>query len=647
MQQSTRPWFIRNARALLVAGFSLVLLALVAAIVIVIRSGEAEDLVEHTLEVRQVAQNLFIFIEDAETAERGYLLTADEHYLDLYNVELPQIPALFDQLRTMTADNVVQQTELGRLKPLMDAKLEFVRHILELARSGQHDAAVEEVRTNRGRQLMLDLRASVRAIVTEERSLLPPREAATDRLRAWLLVFIGVCLGTALLLTAALGRSTQYYIAQLRQRTGELLSEASLRQQTEETLRQSQKLELVGQLTGGIAHDFNNLLTIIIGNLDTLKRRLSAPSAEQVAALKESLGAPIELALKGARSAAQLTHRLLAYARRQPLEPTRLDLNRLVSTMSDLLTRTLGESINVETVLAGGLWRTFADANQVENALLNLAINARDAMKDGGRLTIETANSFLDDAYAARFGDVKPGQYVLLSVTDTGVGIPTEVMERVFEPFFTTKGDGEGSGLGLAMVHGFVKQTDGHVRIYSEVGQGTSVKIYLPRLLDAEEVLAAPAEKITTVSAARGAQPEETILVVEDNVGVRQYATDALKEMGYRVLEVGDADGALRIVDGGGRIDLLFTDVVLPGGMNGRELAAKVAKRRPRLPVLFTTGYTRNAIVHHGRLDANVRLLGKPYTLQDLAQKVREILDGTAPMPDPSVRPADQARPPV
>jgi CHASE3 domain sensor protein len=248
MQKSTRPWVIRNARALFGAGFGLVLLALVAAILIVIRSGQAEDLVEHTLGVRQVAQNLFIYVQDAETGERGYLLTGDDHYLDQYNLVLPQIPRLFDQLRTMTADNLVQQNELDKLKPLIDAKLDFIRNTIDLEQSGQHAAAVASLRTGHGRQLMLDLRESVRAIVNEERALLGPREVATDRLRLMLVIFIGACLGTTLLLAAALGRSTQYYIAQLRQRTIELESEASLRLQTEETLRQSQKLELVASL---------------------------------------------------------------------------------------------------------------------------------------------------------------------------------------------------------------------------------------------------------------------------------------------------------------------------------------------------------------------------------------------------------------
>jgi len=336
----------------------------------------------------------------------------------------------------------------------------------------------------------------------------------------------------------------------------------------------------------------------------------------------------VDSALQGAKSAAQLTHRLLAFSRRQALEPKRLDLNGVVAGMSDLLRRTLGETINVETVLAGGLWRVFADANQLENAVINLAVNARDAMPNGGRLTIETANAYLDEDYIAAFGDVAPGQYVLLSVSDTGAGIPPEVLPRAFEPFFTTKGVGKGSGLGLAMVHGFVRQSGGHIRIYSEVGQGTSIKIYLPRLAQGGDIAGAPPAAPRPAAGEAHARTRETVLLVEDNEGVRAYTRVALEDLGYRVREAADAAQALRALDGEPKVDLLFTDVVLPGGVNGRDLADQVHLQRPELPVLFTTGYTRNAIIHHGRLDPNVNLLNKPYTQQDLARKIRQLLDG-------------------
>jgi CheY-like chemotaxis protein len=334
-----------------------------------------------------------------------------------------------------------------------------------------------------------------------------------------------------------------------------------------------------------------------------------------------------DTAMQAARNAAKLTHRLLAFARRQPLEPARVDCNRLISGMSDLLRRTLGETVNLEIVLGGGLWPTFADPNQLESALLNLAVNARHAMPDSGRLTIETTNAYLDEAYARRFGDLQPGQYVQVSVADTGTGIAPDVLARVFEPFFTTKDAEVGSGLGLAQVHGFVKQTGGHVRIYSEVSHGTTVKIYLPRLHGVEAVTAVPAPVTELAISLDRAQPDETIMVVEDSDGVREYACAALGELGYKTIEAANAADALRLAEDGARIDLLFTDVVLPGGVSGRQLSNSMLKLRPDLPVLFTTGYTRNAIVHHGRLDPDVQLLNKPYTQQDLLRKVRELLD--------------------
>ena len=409
----------------------------------------------------------------------------------------------------------------------------------------------------------------------------------------------------------------------------QLREETARRHLSESALQQAQKMEAVGQLTGGIAHDFNNLLTIIGGNLDTLRRRIAeAPASEEIRKLVATMTKPLERALFGTQSAAQLTHRLLAFSRRQALKPERLDLNHLVSGLSELLRRTLGEEVKIETVLAGGLWPTFADHNQVENALLNLAINARDAMPHGGNLTIETANVHLDDNYVRHVSDLVAGQYVMLSVTDSGSGISPDLLGKVFEPFFTTKPVGQGSGLGLAMVHGFVKQSGGHVRIYSEAGQGTIVKVYLPRMTAKDQAAAAAAAAVElNLPAPTGAEAREAILLVEDNDGVREYAASALTELGYTVMAARDGEEALAIVDRTPRIDLLFTDVVLPGNINGRELATRILQRRPGLPVLFTTGYTRNAIIHNGRLDADVQLLGKPYTQQDLARKLRELLD--------------------
>ncbi len=421
--------------------------------------------------------------------------------------------------------------------------------------------------------------------------------------------------------SSALKRANSELEDKVAERTHSLQAEMARREETETTLRQVQKMETVGQLTGGIAHDFNNMLTIIMGNLDTAQRRMA--KSTDVTALQQ----PIANALQGAKSAANLTQRLLAFSRQQALQPKPTNLNNLVSDVSDMVTRLVGENVKVETVLAAGLWQTYADANQLENALINLVVNARDAMPDGGKLTIETANSALDDNYVARFGDLKAGQYVMLSITDQGGGIPPDKLEKVFEPFFTTKGPGKGTGLGLAMIYGFVRQSGGHVRIYSEVNQGTTVKLYLPRLAGEATVNASPEDKLVIPAALPRAKKAETILLVEDDKGVRDYGTSVLKELGYRVLIAPDGTHALEVFKQAKRVDLLFTDVVLGGILNGRELADRIRASHASLPVLFTTGYTRNAIIHHGRLDAGVNLLNKPYTQQDLAIKVRAAID--------------------
>jgi PAS domain S-box-containing protein len=396
----------------------------------------------------------------------------------------------------------------------------------------------------------------------------------------------------------------------------------------EEALRQSQKMEVVGQLTGGVAHDFNNLLQIIMGNLDTARRGLTEGSPRVSRAL--------ESAANGARRAASLTQRLLAFSRRQPLNPKPIDVNALVSGMSDLLHRTLGEVTDVLTVQGAGLWRVEADATELESAILNLALNARDAMPQGGRLTIETANTDIDRSYAVLHAEVLPGQYVVISVSDTGTGMSADAISRAFEPFFTTKPVGEGTGLGLSQVYGFVKQSGGHVKIYSELGQGTCVKIYLPRLNIAARI-DAPDEP----PSAPEAVSEETILVVEDDDDVRAYSVEVLRELGYRVIEAHDGPSALRLLERQFRVDLLFTDVVLPGGMTGAQVAAQARGAKPDLKVLFTTGYARNAIVHHGRLDQGVQLITKPFSMSDLATRVRDVLDGLAGEPS-----ANRSNPP-
>ncbi|WP_164018067.1 response regulator [Pyxidicoccus trucidator] len=396
----------------------------------------------------------------------------------------------------------------------------------------------------------------------------------------------------------------------VRERTRALEDSEAERRQTEAALRQAQKMEAVGKLTGGVAHDFNNLLQVIGGNLQLMDRELGG-NAQARRRVATAMGAVD----RGARLASQL----LAFARQQPLDPTVINLGRLVRDMDDLLRRALGEDIELETVIGGGLWNTFADPNQLENVILNLAINARDAMEGEGRLTIEAGNAMLDDHYAQLHPDAAAGQYVLLAISDTGCGMPPEIMERAFEPFFTTKPEGRGTGLGLSMVYGFVKQTGGHIKIYSEVGHGTTIKIYLPRSLQVELPRSEPVPEQVEGGT-------ETLLVVEDDAEVRATAVELLTELGYRVLKASDGQSALAIIQSGIPIDLLFTDVVMPGPVRSPELARHARTLLPDLEVLFTSGYTENAIVHGGRLDPGVHLLSKPYRREYLARKVRQLL---------------------
>jgi PAS domain S-box-containing protein len=425
---------------------------------------------------------------------------------------------------------------------------------------------------------------------------------------------------------ARLSKAAQREIAE-RRRAEEALQQlnATLEQQVaertealrqnEEALRQSQKMDAVGQLTGGVAHDFNNLLQIIIGNLETLQRHLGNESGR--------LQRSASNAMKGARRAAALTQRLLAFSRRQPLDPKRADLNAFVGGLSELLQRTIGEAVSIESVQGAGLWQVEVDPNEFEAAILNLAVNARDAMPDGGKLTIETANTHIDEGYAAAHAEVLPGQYVVVSVSDSGSGMDAKTLAQAFEPFYTTKPVGKGTGLGLSQVYGFVKQSGGHVKIYSELGHGTTIKLYLPRLTGMVDLADETQPQLTPEGGA-----EETILVLEDDDDVRTHSVECLRELGYRVVEAHDGPSALRLLERQPKVDLLFTDVVLPGGLTGAEVAAQARELRPPLKVLFTTGYARNAIIHHGRLDPGVQLITKPFTFNDLAAKVRDVLDG-------------------
>jgi len=402
--------------------------------------------------------------------------------------------------------------------------------------------------------------------------------------------------------------------AQLRQLNETLesrvIEEIAERRQAEMKLAQAQKMETIGKLTGGVAHDFNNLLQVVSGNLQLLGKDVAGNSrAEQ----------RVANAMAGVSRGSKLASQLLAFGRRQALEPKVVNVTRFVQGMDDMLRRAIGEGVEIETIVGGGLWNTFIDPAQIENALLNLAINARDAMDGQGKLTIELGNAHLDDAYARTHDEVVPGQYVMLAVSDTGSGMSEDIIQKVFEPFFSTKSEGKGSGLGLSMVYGFVKQSGGHVKIYSEVGHGTTIKLYLPRAMEAEDVEVA----VDTGPITGGT---ETVLVVEDDAEVRATVVELLSDLGYRVLKAVDAQSALNVIESGIPIDMLFTDVVMPGTLKSPELARKARERLPDIAVLFTSGYTENSIVHGGRLDKGVELLSKPYTREALARKFRHVL---------------------
>ncbi len=383
----------------------------------------------------------------------------------------------------------------------------------------------------------------------------------------------------------------------------------------EDELRQSQKMEAVGQLTGGLAHDFNNLLTGISGSLQMMQVRMAQGRTQE-------LERYMLAALGAIKRAAALTHRLLAFSRRQTLDPKPTMVNRLLGDLEDLVTRTVGPGVDVEVVGAAGLWPTLVDQNQLENAILNLCINARDAMPDGGKLTIETANKWIDERAAKRH-DLPVGQYVSICVTDTGVGMTPEVIAKAFDPFFTTKPIGEGTGLGLSMIYGFARQSGGQVRIYSEVGQGTTMCLYLPR--HADEELAAQEDEFSTNVITSG--DGEVVLVIDDEPTIRMLMAELLADSGYAVIEAPDGPAGLKVLESNARIDLLITDVGLPGGMNGRQVADAARMTRPKLKVLFITGYAENAVIGQSRLESGVHVVTKPFQMDVLAHKIREIIE--------------------
>jgi signal transduction histidine kinase len=589
------------------------------------RQESANKWVQHTLEVRERLARILSVLQDAETGQRGYLLTADESYLDPFKRAMAEYDSDIEKLGAAIADNETQKQAVSSLRTVAEDRIAVLQKGINVMRTGDRAGAREIVLTGQGTDLMNRTRAILERMGAEESRLLIERrneaERAARALQAGTAGAIILVLLLSIFVVTEMRQRIRLVIAardSIQQANTRLVEAAAKQERLETQLRQSQKMDAIGQLTGGLAHDFNNMLAVIIGSLHLLKRRMARGEIEDADRFLEN-------ALDGAQRAATLTSRLLAFARQQALSPEPIDPNKFVAGMADLLRRTIGENIQLETVLAGGLWRTHADASQLENVLLNLCINARDAMPDGGKLTIETVNAHLDEAYATDHADVPPGQYVLLAVTDTGVGMPKPVIEKAFDPFFTTKGDGKGTGLGLSQVFGFVKQTGGHIKIYSEVGRGTTIKIYLPRFLSTDDIDRAVSDlPPMNISDLRGTAAE-LVLVVEDEERLRHIVVEALRELGYTVLQADSAASGLRTLDSNPEVTLLFTDIVMPD-VNGRTLADEAQRRHPNLKVLFMTGYTRNAVVHNGLLDSGVHLLSKPFTIEQLAAKVRSIL---------------------
>lgn len=684
---------------------------------------QAREWSQHSYDVLAAVKDLNLAIRDAETGQRGYLLTGRDEYLTPYNQAVEKVSFLEGELQRLTADNSKQQTRLRNLSPIVQHKLEELGQTVELRRTDGFGAALRVVNTDVGRNYMVQIESALDAMTTDEQGLLAQRLYEADSRAKLVRWSIGgayafallALIYAALLLNKAWSQSTRMETEQrtlaLRLRTSldslsqgvavfnaernishwnecfqvllslpkamlrigmpyaafaeqsssggvplletedqirhgrsiagqpttyesiapdnthlELrrtsmpdggfvltVTDMTKRAQAEAVLREAQKMQAIGQLTGGIAHDFNNLLTIILGNLEFARSKTSSDSAIQTY---------LERATWASQRGATLTGQLLAFARKQPLTPAPINLGAEMPTLIPLLRRTLGEHIDVRYVETAGLWPAMADPAQLESAVLNLALNARDAMPGGGRLTIELANKVLDADYASQHAEVEAGDYAMLAVSDTGCGMSPDVAARVFEPFYTTKADGKGTGLGLAMVFGFVKQSGGHVKIYSEPGEGTTVRIYLPRAIGG---LSSKDQRGTVpLELPRGTA---TILVVEDEPAVREITVAILRDLGYRVFEAGDGEEGLRVFGTNvSEINLLVTDVVLPGTIRGRELSERIAAVKPSMKILFMSGYTENSIVHNGRLDDGVHLLSKPFKREQLAKKVAEVL---------------------
>jgi signal transduction histidine kinase/ActR/RegA family two-component response regulator len=594
------------------AGFVFLLMACGLSIFATISSERADSWVARTLRVREALIQLYSDVCDAETGQRGFLLTRDQRYLAPYTRGRSDIGPVETQLAGLVADNPEQTALLDQFRPLAARKLGELQQTIQLAAQGQDATALQLIRTNVGRELMDDIQVLTREMDRNEYALLQQRLVVARRTSSLLLAATLASVLLACLLAYRVHREGKARQQAIEQKNHALEEEIRQRESMEMRLRQVQKMEALGQLTGGIAHDFNNMLAIIVGNLELSQRRLGKTDE----AIKDFLARALGAATRGA----DLTKRLLAFSRMQPLRPKSIDVNDCVRDMLLILQRALGEDIHIDTRLASNLWRAFIDQPQLESALLHLAVNSRDAMAGGGRLCIQTSNVQLDAIVAEGDTEVIPGQYVLVSVTDTGSGMSAEVMRRAFDPFFTTKQPGQGTGLGLSQVHGFIKQSHGHVQLESEPGKGTTVKIYLPRASAQQDA------EVFIDSMLYAPRTSKKVLVVEDDDNVRQFVVACLDELGYSAIPAESADKAQQQLASHPDVHLLLTDVIMPG-KNGKELADSVRPFYPKLRVVYMSGYPRDALMHNGMLDADVRLLTKPFSVQELAQELKFAFD--------------------
>jgi signal transduction histidine kinase/ActR/RegA family two-component response regulator len=598
--------------------------------------------IRQAIAVRDEMHTVFSAMQDVETGQRGYLLTGDKTYLEPYDNAIPLIDSELKVLARALEGSPGEQKMFATFRDLVAQKLAVTDASIERREAGQTGEALALVMEGSGKVIMDQIRTAMVALLLSQDASMTTGFRWAERSAQWLrggaMGAVVVIAGLAFVSFTRIRRQFGLVTAgrdDLVDAHRKLVIEGEQQEKLATQLRQSQKMEALGQLTGGLAHDFNNMLAVIVSSVSIIKRRMARGETD--------IARYLDSAMDGAERAATLTGRLLAFSRQQPLSPELIDPNKMVAGMSELLHRTLGETARVETVLAAGLWRTHVDASQLENAILNLALNARDAMPGGGNLTIETSNAHLNDEYSYVHKDVPPGQYVLIAVTDTGVGMAPNLIEKAFDPFFTTKPTGKGTGLGLSQVYGFVKQSGGHVSVYSEPGHGTTFKLYLPRshLDESRATVPAPAAAIPPGHAS------EIILVVEDDRRVRQLSVDALRELGYTVVHADDGETALRQLEATPRVDLLFTDIVMPG-INGRELATIATRRHPEMRVLYTSGYVPNAVVHNATLGPFEDLISKPFTIDQLARKVRQVFNRpvmdmvaqasprAAPMPAPA-----------